>query len=73
MSDINLCNYYKAIQAQPTSNVAQEVCCPSGTTMGLQEIQAEEEAEKKKQHNLFIQIITRNRQGLARQICYDNL
>ena len=73
MSGNNLCIHYKAIQAQPTSNVVQEVCCPPGTTTGLQEIQAKEEAEKKKQHDLFIQIVTRNRPGLARQLCPDNL
>ena len=66
-------NHYKAIQVQSRSNLAQEVCCPFGTTMGLQEIQAKEEAEKKKQRDLFIQIVTRNRPRLARRICYDNL
>lgn len=69
----NLCDYYKKIQAQPTSNVAQEVCCPPGTTIGLQEIQVKEEAEKKKQHKLFVQIVTRNRPGIANRICSNNL
>ena len=63
-------NHYKAIQAQPTSNVAQEVCCPPGTTTGLQEIQRKEEDEKK-QRDLFIQLVTRNRLGLANKICYS--
>lgn len=73
MTNPNLCAYYRGIQNQPTTNVAQEVCCPPGTTTGLQVIQRNEETEKKKQHNLFIQIITRNRPGLAKQLCPNNL
>jgi len=69
MPDINLCDYYKALQAQPTTNVVGEVHCPSGTTLGLQELAA----EKGKQNNLFVKIVTRNRPGIANRICANNL
>ena len=71
--NIDLCNHYKKIQGQTTKNpnIGNEVCCPS--EQSLQEIAATNAAEKKKQQDLFVKIVTRNRPGIANRLCPNNM
>ena len=63
----SLCNYYKRMQAQPTTNVVGEVCCPEGASLTLQETTTENNVNE---HNKFLQkIISKTRPGITNRLC----